>query len=167
MALQANSLIIFSLNKRSFYLYRRNDYSSELLAPQLPEFWASGLIFLTTLKKKIIFCLLTLLTLFRSGLSVLLQRDLLLSRLPGPGDIILLIVILVMMMIIMVVIKTGPGDRGYDCCARTKQRGKWCFQGSFWKLINKFSPNQAASSFHGPECKSPLPHFGSLDPALR
>ena len=41
-----------------------------------------------------------------------------------------------------------------------------CFQGSFWKL-NKFSPNQAASSFHGPECKSPLPNFGSLDPALR
>jgi len=27
--------------------------------------------------------------------------------------------------------------------------------------------DQAASSFHGPECKSPLPHFGSLDPALR
>ena len=74
--------------------------------------------------EKISFCLLTLLTLFRSGLSVLLQRDLLLNRLPGPGDIILVIVMMIMMMIIMVVIKPGPGDRGYDCCARTKQRGK-------------------------------------------
>ena len=26
---------------------------------------------------------------------------------------------------------------------------------------------QAASSFHGPECRSLFPHFGSLDPALR
>merc|ERR1719391_1534769 len=27
--------------------------------------------------------------------------------------------------------------------------------------------DQAVSSFHGPECKSLFPHFGSLDPALR
>ena len=44
--------------------------------------------FLTTLRKKIIFCLLTPLTLFRSSLSVLLQRYILLNRLPGPGDIV-------------------------------------------------------------------------------
>ena len=36
----------------------------------------------------------------------------------------MVIVMMIMMMIIMVVIKPGPGDRGYDCGARTKQRGK-------------------------------------------